>query len=218
VGTVDTSGPWRVKQDGATLPVVMGFEQGAPPDRSRVLATQKVCVAGQVINEPLEEQFVQRWEDGEPHARSLVDRLDEDGNVIGGSASDDDVEVAQANAEAASAEAEVLRSRVEELESELAETKERAEAAEQDLANAQAAAEAQPEDETEGGGEPGGDGQESGSGGGGEQPAYDPNEHNAEDVVEYLRNSDDEEVDRVKKAEEAGKGRSTILNFERSSD
>lgn len=97
---------WKAKVDGAVLEIVIGEDttgQGLPRLVTRGIVTQ----AGKLIDKPLSPQFVERWEAGEEHARSLVDKVDEDGKSIGASAPDheDAADLASANAQLAEAQA-----------------------------------------------------------------------------------------------------------------
>lgn len=223
---------WKVKKDGATLDIVMGYEERE--GTKRALLRGVVGTTGMVINEPLEPSFEQRWEEGDEHARSLVDKLDDDGNVVGGEQSSE--EAALAEADALRVENDTLKQRVEHLESQIEEGGEQEASAETQALQARVAELERQVQEKEESGDDSSEVVETlrarvaeleealvSAGDGGEQPSeeagsgdqYDPKEYSAEEVVEYLKTADDEEIARVKQLEESGKKRTTILNFEK---
>lgn len=72
---------WKVKKSGAMLETVIGVDEldsGVKRPIIRVITG----IQGQTINADLSPQFEERWDNGEEHARSLVDKLDSKGNVI----------------------------------------------------------------------------------------------------------------------------------------
>jgi hypothetical protein len=70
----DTQQAWQVKRDGAGIETVIGSRPsriGGEEPVIRVVPGR----AGQVITDALTNDFVKRWDAGEEHARSLVDRV-----------------------------------------------------------------------------------------------------------------------------------------------
>lgn len=115
--------PWQAKIDGASLEVEFGVQSDADGRESPI---RKVVVAraGQPLSGELAPHLVKRWEEGEEHIRSLVDRLDEDGNIVSTEAfsvdesklSDEErdyISEAKAAVERAQAEADEARSETE---------------------------------------------------------------------------------------------------------
>lgn len=72
---------WRVLQSGATLEVVSGYRD-LPGGGKKAVTTTAVYREGKVIEGDLEPGFVERYEAGNAHERSLVVRgnVDSEGN------------------------------------------------------------------------------------------------------------------------------------------